>query len=157
MTYVNNRYYIRVKHSNILRRLSGSPLYSLTLYVLNFSEETKPYIYIYAIPPHWRDPGNWNRSTSKTRINLFYIVNIMSVDILVTPEAKAASTMIFSMLNWINSAPTSYGLTIYSCYDIIYICVYVQKSRYIQCIAKEIVMKIKTHTLTISNQGVNLK
>ena len=48
----------------------------LTLYMLNFSEGTKTYIYFYVIPPHWHDTGSWNPSSSKTRTYLFYIVNI---------------------------------------------------------------------------------
>ena len=41
---------------------------------------------------------------------LFYIVNIIAVDDLVTQGARASATMIFIMLNRINSAPARKGL-----------------------------------------------
>ena len=52
------------------------------------------------------DTGSWNLSWSKTRMYLFYIVNIMGADILVTQGAMASATMIFTMLNRINSVPS---------------------------------------------------
>ena len=48
-----------------------------------------------------------NPVSSETRTYLFYIVNIMGADVLMTQGARASATMIFTMLNWINSVPTS--------------------------------------------------
>ena len=58
----------------------------LTLYELKFSDGTNIYIYFtfYVIPPHRHDTGYWHPSPSKTRTYLFYIVNIMGADVLVT-------------------------------------------------------------------------
>ena len=47
----------------------------------------------------------WNTSSSKTRTYLFYIVNIMGADVLPTQGVRASATMIFTMLNWIDSVP----------------------------------------------------
>ena len=58
----------------------------LILYV-NLSDETKHRFTFYAIPPHWHDAGRWNLSSSKTRTNLVYVVNIMNADVLAT-QAK---------------------------------------------------------------------
>ena len=41
----------------------------------------------------------------KTRSYLIYIVNIMGADVLATQGARSSSTMIFTMLNQIKSAP----------------------------------------------------
>ena len=67
---------------------------------------------IYIIPPHWQDTGSWNLSSCKTRTYLFYIVNIMGVDVLVTQGAMSLTTicMILTMLNWNNSVPACQGL-----------------------------------------------
>ena len=50
------------------------------------------------------DTGSWNPSSSKIGTYLFYIVNNMCADVLVTQGASASATMIFTtgMLNWIN-------------------------------------------------------
>ena len=37
--------------------------------------------------------------------NLVYIVNIMGSDVLVIQGVRASETMIFTMLNWIDSVP----------------------------------------------------
>ena len=47
--------------------------------------------------------GGWNPSSCKTRTYLFYIVNIIAADDLATPGARASATVIFTMLNRINS------------------------------------------------------
>ena len=39
---------------------------------------------------------NLNPSLYKTRTDLFYIVNIMVADVLVTPGARASATMILT-------------------------------------------------------------
>ena len=78
----------------------------LTLYVLNFSEGIKHIFTLYVISPHWHDTGSWNHFSSKTRTHSFYIINIMGADVLATQGARASATMIFPMLNWINSVPT---------------------------------------------------
>ena len=49
-----------------------------------FQGEQKHIFTFYVIPPHCYDTGSWNTSSSKTRTYLFYIVNIMGVDVLVT-------------------------------------------------------------------------
>ena len=59
----------------------------------------------YVIPPHWYEKGSWNPSSSKTKTCIFYIVNIMSADVLTTQEARSSATMIFTMLNQINLVP----------------------------------------------------
>ena len=46
---------------------------------------------------------NWNPFSSRTKTCLFYMVNIMGVDVLATQGARASATMIFSMLNRNNS------------------------------------------------------
>ena len=38
----------------------------------------------YVIPPHWYDTGTSNPFSSKQRAYIFYIVNIMAVDVLAT-------------------------------------------------------------------------
>ena len=69
-------------------------LNELTLYVLNFAEETKIYIYILchssALISHRYI------SSSKVKIYLFYIVNIMGADVLVTQGARESATMILT-------------------------------------------------------------
>ena len=42
---------------------------------------------------------------SKKRTNLFYIVNIIGVDVQATQGAMASATMKFTLLNQINSVP----------------------------------------------------
>ena len=64
---------------------------SLTLYVLNFSEETQTYIYVL--------------SFLHIDMNLFYIVNIMGADVLATQGARVSAAMIFTKFNRINSVP----------------------------------------------------
>ena len=68
----------------------------LTLYVLNFSAGTKTYIYIYVIPSHWHDTGNWNPSFSKTRTCLFHVAHIMAADDLAMQGARASAAMILT-------------------------------------------------------------
>ena len=50
-----------------------------------------------------------------TRTYLLYIVNDMGADVLATQGPRASSTMIFAMLNRINSVPHFKGFTSY-CY-----------------------------------------
>ena len=73
----------------------------LTLYMLKCSEGSKTYIYIYILCQSstltWH--SSWNPSSSKTRTYLFYIVNIMAADGLVTQGARAWTIIIFTMLN----------------------------------------------------------
>ena len=52
--------------------------------------------------------NSWNPSSSKTRTCLFYIVSIMGADVLATQGARTSATMMFTVLNQINSVP---GLT----------------------------------------------
>ena len=59
----------------------------------------------YVISRHWYDAGSWNPFSSKTRTNLFYIVNIMAADVLATQGARASATMILTKLNRDNSVP----------------------------------------------------
>ena len=68
----------------------------LTLYVQNFSEETKHVFTFYVIPLHWHAKDNWNPSSYKTRTYLFYIVNTIVADVLVTQGARASATMILT-------------------------------------------------------------
>ena len=87
------------------RDISNSAIYTTAIYwaytVFTFK----------VIPPHWHDTGSWNPSSSKTRTYIFYIVNIMAADDLVTQGARASATMIFILLNQINSVPACWGLT----------------------------------------------
>ena len=46
----------------------------------------------------------------QVRQELFYIVNIMGADVLVMQGARISATMIFTMLNRINSVRTHEGL-----------------------------------------------
>ena len=71
-----------------------------------FSEGLKHILTFYVKAPHWHDKN-------KTITYLFYIVNIMGVDVLATQGARASATTIFTMLNWINSAPARWGLNNY--------------------------------------------
>ena len=61
------------------------------------------YLYFYVIPPHWHDADSWNPLTCKTRTCLFCIVNIIGADVLATQGARASATVIFTMLNRIDS------------------------------------------------------
>ena len=63
----------------------------------------------YAIAPHWHDTGSWNPSSCKTMIYLFYMFNIMAADGLATQGDRASATMIFDMLNRIDSVPARWG------------------------------------------------
>ena len=49
--------------------------------------------------------GSWNPSSSETRTCLFYEASIMGADVLVMQGARASTTMIFNVLNQINSVP----------------------------------------------------
>ena len=46
-----------------------------------------------------------NPFSCKTRAYLFYIFNIMGADVLATQGVRASATMIFTMLNQIDSVP----------------------------------------------------
>ena len=72
----------------------------LTLYVIIFQREQKHIFTLYVIPPHWHETGGWNPSTSKIRTYLSCIVNITGADV-----ARVSATMVFIMLNRINSVP----------------------------------------------------
>ena len=61
------------------------------------------YLYFNVILPHWHDADSWNPLTCKTRTYLLCIVNIMGADDLATQGAGASATVIFTMLNRINS------------------------------------------------------
>ena len=88
------------------------PKYSdLTIYLLNFATGTKTDIYILCYSSHWHGTGSLNPSSSKTRTDIFYRVNIRGADIQATQGASASATMTFTVLNRINSVPTRYGLT----------------------------------------------
>ena len=78
---------------------------SFNFYALNCSEGTKHIFTFYVIPSDLHDTGSWNPSLSKTRTLLFYIVNIMVANRLATQGARASPTMIFILLNRINSVP----------------------------------------------------
>ena len=54
---------------------------------------------VYVIPPHWHDTGIWNLSSCKAGICLFYLVNIMVADDLVSSVTKASAGMWLTMLN----------------------------------------------------------
>ena len=56
----------------------------LTLYVLNFSEETNIYLHLMSLLPIDKTQLLKNPSSSKTRTYIFYIVNIMASDVLAT-------------------------------------------------------------------------
>ena len=75
-----------------------------------FQREQKQIFAFYVIHPHWYNRGSWNPTSSKTITYLFYIVNIMGVDVLATHGAGATTNMILTMLNRINSAPHVKGL-----------------------------------------------
>ena len=66
---------------------------------------------LYVIIPHWHDTGSWNLSSYKARTYLFYIVNIMDTDVLVTQGARASATIIFTMFDRNNFVPACNGLT----------------------------------------------
>ena len=66
---------------------------NLTLYVLTLSEGTciDNLCYSSTMSVH-----SWNPSSCKTRTYLFYIVNIMGADVLVTQGARTSATMILA-------------------------------------------------------------
>ena len=70
-----------------------------------FKKDQKHIFAFYVIPPHWHGTGCWNPSSYKTRTYLFYMVNIMGADVLATQGARAAATMILTILIRINSVP----------------------------------------------------
>ena len=79
---------------------------SLTLFCAKlFRANINIYLH-FIIVPHWQDTGSWNPFSCKTRTYLFYIVNIMTADDLATQGIQASATMIFTVFNDINSAPT---------------------------------------------------
>ena len=69
------------------------------------SEETKNVFSFYVIPQHWHDTGIWNLSSSKTITYLFYVVNIMRADVLTMQWARGSATMIYTILDGIDSVP----------------------------------------------------
>ena len=77
-----------------------------------FFRGNKNILTFYIIAPHWKDTVSWNPSSCKTRTFLFYIVNIMAANYLAMQGDRASASMIFNMLNWINSVPACYGLII---------------------------------------------
>ena len=85
----------RLQHLNTLKP-SDVDFDDLTLYVLNFSEGRKHIFTFHVIPPHWYDTGSWNPSSNKTRTYLFYMVNIMTADVLAMQGARASATMILT-------------------------------------------------------------
>ena len=80
------------------------PCNILTLYDF-FQGEHKHIFTIYVIPPHWYDTASWNSFSSKTKTYVFYIVNIMAVDILAKQGARELITMIKSYI----FEPNSFG------------------------------------------------
>ena len=79
-----------------LRDLKSKWVTNLTLYVLNFSEGTKTYIYILCHSSTLIWHRYLNPSSSKRRTYTFYIVNIMAADVLKTQGARASATMILT-------------------------------------------------------------
>ena len=73
----------------------------------NFFQRNHKHVFtFYVIPPRWHAKDNWNPSPYKTRTYLFYIVNTMVADVLVTQGARASATMILTLLKWDNLVPT---------------------------------------------------
>ena len=70
-----------------------------------FFTGNKTYFTFHVIHPHWFGAGSWNPSLGKTWTYLFYIVNIMAADVLVTKWARASATMILTLLNRDDSVP----------------------------------------------------
>ena len=60
-------------------------------------------------PQHRRNTGSWNLSSSKTGTYLFYVDNVMSPYAQATQRNRTPATMIFTMLNRINSVPARSG------------------------------------------------
>ena len=75
-----------------------------------FQREQNHILTFYVIPPIWHGTGSWNPSSSKTRTYLFYIINIMGADAMATQGARAAATMILTMLNRISLVPALKGI-----------------------------------------------
>ena len=86
----------------------------LTIHVLNCSEGTENRFTFYIIPPQWQNRGSWNPSSCKIRTRLFYMVITMTADGLATQGAKESTTMLFTMLNWINRSSHVKGESISS-------------------------------------------
>ena len=72
-----------------------------------FQRKNKHVFTFYVIPPHRLDQGDWNVSSCKIKTYLFHTVDITGVDVLATQAqgAGASATMIFTMLNRVNSVP----------------------------------------------------
>ena len=51
---------------------------------------------IHILPPHWHDTGSWNPSSCRTITYIFYVVNIMGADVLVTQGARVSATIIMT-------------------------------------------------------------
>ena len=79
-----------------------------------FQRKPKHIYTFYVIVPHWHNTHSWNPSSCKTNTYRFYIFNIMAADDLATQGARASATIIFTMLNLINSVPSS--VNIYTVY-----------------------------------------
>ena len=61
-----------------------------------FQRKHKHILTSYVIPPHCHAIDNWNPSLSKTGTYLFYKVNNMVANVLVTQGARASATMILT-------------------------------------------------------------
>ena len=107
--YISQLYEDIIVHQCPNVNVGLTKLYFSTLYMLNFSEGTKTCTFC-VIPPHWHGTCSWNPFSSKTRTYLFYIVNIMGADVLAIQGARASATMLFTMLDQINSVPPCQGL-----------------------------------------------
>ena len=84
-------------------------------------------IYLYFIPFLHIDMTQTAETLPQVRQgHLFYIINIMAADDLATQGARASATMIFTMLNRINSVPAALRGNLLTCGDRIDL---VQKSK----------------------------
>ena len=79
-----------------LMYLPASPSLSDLTFTWSFQMEHKHIFTFYIIPLHCYDTGSWNPSSSKTRTNLFCIVNIMGADVLARQGARTSATMILT-------------------------------------------------------------
>ena len=76
------------------------------------------YLHFCVTAPHWHGTGSWNPSSCKTRIYLFYIVNIIAADCLAMQGARASATMIFTMLNPSQRASNIANVSIWWCHHV---------------------------------------
>ena len=72
---------------------------------MNFSEETKTYIYILYNSSILAWHEKLKSFLSKKIICLFYIVNIIGADVLATQGPRVSATVISTMFNRINAVP----------------------------------------------------